>query len=75
MSAEFISFLRGRAQVERQMGTNQLLGGADAGKWRLDRANMYDKCADGYAILESQLVVCQRELESYKLELKKYGKE
>lgn len=65
-TVELVSFLRHRALVERQMGTNQMLSGADSGKWRLDRANNYDGCADALSQLECQIVNLKTEIANLK---------
>jgi 3-hydroxyisobutyrate dehydrogenase-like beta-hydroxyacid dehydrogenase len=48
---ELIAFNRQRAQVERQMGQNQLASGNDAGKFRIDRSTLHDETAEQLARL------------------------
>lgn len=69
-----VIFLRERAIVERQQGTNQLMCGSESGKWRIDRANKFDECADGYAILQCSVVNLQSEISNLKLEIAKLKK-
>jgi len=66
---EMISFLRNRASVERQMGTNALIYGSDSGKWRLDRANNYDFCADHFAVMESNKINLEGQIKNLQNEI------
>lgn len=43
--SSIVSFLYGRAKVERQMGQNQLMCGNESGKMRLERADKYEEAA------------------------------
>lgn len=63
---EQISFLRKRALLERQMGTNQCLNNNSAGPLRLEKANIYDLCADSLAMYEGEVRALKTELASYK---------
>ena len=68
---EYVSFLRERAQVERQCGTNQLLCGNEAGNWRISRGNQFDQCADGYAIMACTIANLETEIVNLKNKLNK----
>ena len=68
-TVEMISFLRNRASVERQMGTNSLISGSDSGKWRLDRANNYDFCADHFAVMESNKINLEGQIKNLQNEI------
>lgn len=69
-TGENIAFLRHRAAVERSLGTNALLCGDDAGKWRVDRANMFDKCADHFAVMESNKVQLEGQIKKLQEDIK-----
>jgi hypothetical protein len=63
---EQIEFLRNRALIERQMGTNQCLAKNSAGYLRLERANQFDLCADALVRQEGEIISLKAELASYK---------
>jgi hypothetical protein len=49
-----ITFLRTRALISRQMGSNMLSCGAETGEWLLIRANRYDLAADEILTLRNK---------------------
>ena len=68
---ELVAFNRDRAQIERQMGTNQLLCGNESGKNRIIRANMHDASADQFALMQNEIILLQNTIESLKSKAKK----
>jgi len=62
-------FYIGSSSVERQMGTNSLISGSDSGKWRLDRANNYDFCADHFAVMESNKINLEGQIKNLQNEI------
>lgn len=49
-----ITFLRTRASIARQQGSNMLSCGAETGEWLLIRANRYDLAADEILLLRNK---------------------
>jgi hypothetical protein len=48
---DLYEFCRDRANVERQLGHNQVSAGNEAGHLRLNRADLHDECAEQIARL------------------------
>ena len=79
-TSDLVGFLRNRASVERQMGTNQLMCGDETGKLRTDRANQFDGASDHFAVMQARIVVLESTVKSIseqnkvmKDKLKNYG--
>ena len=68
---DFVAFNRQRAQVERQMGTNQLMCGSESGTMRIDRANMHDQTADLLATMRSDNINLAATIATLKAKLAK----
>ena len=63
-ATDTVYFLRNRAQVERQVGTNQMAAGQGEGRWRLNRANALDACADELINLRLEITVLSETIKS-----------
>lgn len=73
-TGDMIGFLRSRAGIERQMGTNQLKCGDESGKMRLKRANSYDACGDHFAVMESNKVNLESRIKDLERQIAKLKK-
>ena len=70
-TSDMVSFLRNRAQIERQMITNQLLCGDESGKMRITRANTYDAIGDHFSVVESNKINLENQIKALQNEIER----